>query len=233
MLKPHRLLPLAALPLAFAAVAPASAFTAAAARKEVRAAVGHPAAIHALQRRIGLGRAHAADAGGPTPDQQELAVALYDAGDSEQLQSGSPAVGPPPGAPLGPLAGAARAHLPRAHAASCWGPARATWIHTILGGAHVAQLTEVNPSWCGNGRSISFGAGNWDHKTWAQWPYCMTNVSNHQGWDRYPVWAHGGIWGTSGVYTVALVCVPILGSSHATVRVAANGYWDRYDDFGF
>lgn len=87
-------------------------------------------------------------------------------------------------------------------------------------------------SWCGNGSSITSIDG-WGHHTWSQYPYCITDTSTQGGWDVYPSWQHGGQWGTTGLYTLAIVCAPILGSSHATMRVAANGYWDEYDDFGY
>lgn len=182
--------------------------------------------------------AHAASvaAVGPSNQTQALAVALYDAGSSTAVTA--PVAPPNPSAALPPVGSAptlvqANRASPIAHAASCWGPVKSYWVHTIAGGANVASLTETNPSWCGNGSSISFGFNNWDHQTWSNYPYCLTNVSNHQGWDQHPAWAHGGLWGTTGVYSLAIVCIPILGSEHVTLRVAANGYWDRYDDFGF
>lgn len=218
---------IAASAVAAPAASAASSLALAHARQQVRAAQHEShAAVSRLVARVRARRAHAADAlSGPTPSQQALAVALYDAGSASEdaTQSNLPV----------PSFTADVARAPIAKAAGCWGPARDTWRHTIAGGANVVSLTETNPSWCGNGSSITFGHDNWDHKPWSQYPYCLTNVSNHQGWDHYASWAHGGIWGTTGIYTIAFVCAPILGSEHATVRVAANGYHDGYDDFGF
>jgi hypothetical protein len=221
-----RRLSLVAVAALAVSAAPAAALQLRYARQEVPAAQRQgPAAVRRLAARVMTPPAKAADASapsvGPSVQTQALAVALYEAGSS----SGDSTA--PPTALSVDRAG------PIAHAASCWGPAVSKWWHNIAGGATVARLTVTNPSWCGNGSSITYGAGNWDHQPWSNYPYCLTSVSNHQGWDKYPSWGHGGIWGTAGVYTIPFVCAPILGSNHATLRVAANGYSDHYDDFGF
>jgi hypothetical protein len=173
-------------------------------------------------------RAAAADAVGPTAQQQALAIALYRAGSNsgEEEMVPAPSEAAPPPAFLTDAA--------RAHAAGCWGQIRSTWSHTIAGGAVVVWLRDINDGWCGNGSTITYGSHNFDRTQWAQYPYCLTNMSFRQGRDGTGYrWAHSGHWGTTGVYTGALLCLPILGSEHATLRIAANGYWDRYDDYGF
>jgi hypothetical protein len=61
----------------------------------------------------------------------------------------------------------------------------------------------------------------------------MTDVNYEGGWDTYPSWAHGREGSTAGVYSIAVVCIPILGSQHVTNRLAANGYHDKVNDFGY
>lgn len=195
------------------------------ARQEVRTAQKRgPRAVRRLAANVQRRTAHSASGAqtGPTPAQQALAVAMYQAGGVTETVTPSP-VGEP----------AFSSDMAVAASTKCRGPAKSYWSHSIAGGATVASLTETNPSWCGNGSSITFGHDNWQHKPWSNYPYCLTSVSTHQGWDKYPAWAHGGMWATTGVYTIALVCAPILGSEHTTLRVAANGYRDHADDFGF
>jgi hypothetical protein len=213
-----------------------------AARQQVRIAKAEgPAAVRILQSRIlGLhARVTAAGTGGPTADQQALAVALYQSGTVvADTPAGStlPAPAPPTGiAPSGPTPMLSMFRsAPIAHSASCWGRESSWWNHTVPGGAIVAKLEKFNYGWCGTGSQLTSGAYNFDHWQWAQYPYCLANESNRQGPDGTSGnWAHGGIWATTGIYSVAVVCVPILGGEHAVLRIAGNGYWDRYDDYGF
>ncbi len=120
-----------------------------------------------------------------------------------------------------------------AHAAGCYAKEESVATHTIGGGANVIQLYATTSGWCGNGQTITSGEDDFANHLWSQYPYCNTDVENHSGWDGSHAWAHDGVWATQGIYTIAIVCAPVLGSMHATIRIAANGYWDKYDDFGF
>jgi hypothetical protein len=172
----------------------------------------------------------------PTISQDALAEALYNAGSgtAQSALVAPPSSASSPPAQTAATSGLRTAHAPTATAASpCWYGAESDWSHTIAGGATVVWLKEINPQWCGNGSSITYGHDNWEHPNWSNYPYCLTSVNNEQGWDINPSWAHGRQAATTGIYSPAIICVPILGSEHVTVRVAASGYWDRYDDFGY
>jgi hypothetical protein len=205
----------------------------AAARREVRIAKadGTLKQLSSLVMRRSARAADTTTAAGPDASQQALAVALYQEGSSAgQVTGAAPAVAAPGGAAAATFGSDVRARS----ASACWGTISSDWWHTIAGGAIVARVNKYNYGWCGTGSRITSGEYNFNHYFWAQYPYCLTNESNNQGWDGTSYdWAHGGAWATTGVYTVALVCVPILGGEHATLRIAGNGYWDRYDDYGY
>lgn len=82
-----------------------------------------------------------------------------------------------------------------------------------------------------HGSSITSDQG-WGHTTWAWGPYCIGNFETPHGWDAYPSWKHGGVWGNVGV-TYPWGCGSLSSGGHAVIRIAANGYEDFYDDYGF
>jgi hypothetical protein len=157
----------------------------------------------------------------PSVHEDALAEALYNGGSPAENGNG----------PTTTLS--ATPALTTSSLGTCWGPVRWRWSHTILGGATVVWIQTSNQQWCGNGSRITYGENNWLFPNWSNYPYCLTDISHHGGWDVYPNWAHGGQWATTGMYSGAFVCVPILGSEHATLRVDRYGGWDHYDDFGF
>jgi hypothetical protein len=218
---------LAVSPGAAGAVTPAQLN---AARAQVtRAEHQGAAALRRLTAEVFKRPARAADDGapavGPSEAQQALAIAMYQAG-SEEVPD-PVAVAPP--SPFGPL----MTSDVESHSAACWGHINSVWHHDTAGGAEVENLGVGLAGWCGNGSTITYGSHSFYSYDWAQYPYCHTNDEFNQGWDGSYRWAHARVGDTAGVYTLAVVCVPILGSQHRALRIAANGHWDRYDDWGF
>jgi hypothetical protein len=125
-------------------------------------------------------------------------------------------------------AAAARRH--RAHAAGCWNGAWNQWTWRTAWGSAIGWLYSRYNTWCGNGYAIYYATGP-TFARWAWGPYCITNGNLADAWDVWPTWIHIGNWGTLGV-SYPWGCLGIKGG-HAVVRVAATGYWDTYDDFGF
>jgi hypothetical protein len=169
---------------------------------------------------------------GPSATQQALATALYQEGQAGNASDGPANVAAPPSPSPAPVFSTQF----MAHAASgCHGQEWSKWWHTIAGGAIVSRVEKTNYGWCWNSTNhLTSGTYNFDHHIWAQYPYCMMNESERQGPDGASgQWAHGGAWATTGIYSVAIVCVPILGGEHAVLRVAGGGYWDKTDDYGF
>lgn len=104
-----------------------------------------------------------------------------------------------------------------------------TNYNTTLG--TVAWLYTAMPAWCGIPNvEITYNASP-QFASWDWGPYCLTSKNTLWGWDVYPRWQHGGNWAEVGV-SYAFGCLGVRGF-HATLRIAANGYWDNYDDFGF
>lgn len=117
----------------------------------------------------------------------------------------------------------------RAHAAGCWNGVWDQWYWRTPWGSTIGWLYVALSVWCGDGYAISYDAGV-TLATWAWGPYCMSNVFHANAWDYWPVWIHMGQWGSLGV-PYPWGCAGLKGG-HAILRVAGNGYWDTYDDFG-
>jgi hypothetical protein len=96
----------------------------------------------------------------------------------------------------------------------------------------VGRIEKDHAYWCGNGyRITSNGIPGFYHKVWSQTPWCISGVSNATGWDApHNQWAHSEITGSIGLYTPWGFCAT-YSTSHAQLRIAANGYWDAYYDF--
>ena len=140
---------------------------------------------------------------------------------------------PKPGVepPAGEVPGAqiARVH-PVAHAAGCWGWAWTQHDITVFGGNPIAWIYVRENGWCGNGYSMTWLGG----PTFANWewgPYCLTNHGENYTWDYWPTWVHMANWGTVGV-SYPWGCFGLRGEK-VVVRIAANGYWDTWNDYGF
>ena len=111
----------------------------------------------------------------------------------------------------------------------CWGSRYNQYIWQIAGGANVAWIYVRANGWCGNGSSITwYGGGTFANWSWG--PYCITNYNTNYSWDVPWSWIHMGTWGSVGV-SYPWGCFG-LKSNRVTLRIAANGYWDYYNDFG-
>jgi hypothetical protein len=84
--------------------------------------------------------------------------------------------------------------------------------------------------WCGNGTTITWHGGPAKVGPYAGGPYCVSGYSAPSAWDVPFSWIHVGAFGELGV-SYAFGCAG-LEPMKAAVRVAANGYWDTYNDFG-
>jgi hypothetical protein len=159
----------------------------------------------------------------PTPAQYALGLALESLSSSNTTNIGpAPTVGPPD-----PTA------VPGAD--PCWYVGghvgqRDTFTEA---GQPVAWIEKDHGYWCGNGSSITGNGMDFYHGQWVQFPWCLNITNDLHGWDapNY-AWAHGGIWAEWGLTTPWATC-GTYGSGHAVVRIAGNGYWDTYDDYGF
>jgi hypothetical protein len=77
--------------------------------------------------------------------------------------------------------------------------------------------------WCGNGSSMTW-LGDASFARWSCCPYCQTNQRVDYSW-LYPwSWVHMGTWGTVGA-SYWWGCFG-YSSIAATLRIAANGYFD-------
>jgi hypothetical protein len=124
---------------------------------------------------------------------------------------------------------AAAARHVRAHIAGCWGNAWTiqqweTWVGTI------AWIYVRENGWCGEWYGMSWLGG----ATFADWewgPYCLTGHGQDYSWDLYPYWVHMANWGSLGI-SYPWGCLGIRGEK-VVIRIASNGYWDTYNDYGF
>jgi hypothetical protein len=67
---------------------------------------------------------------------------------------------------------------------------------------------------------------------WADLGWCIAIGRDATGWDApNNGWAHGIISANYGVYTPLGSCAGYLSSGSAPLRIAANGYYDFYNDF--
>jgi hypothetical protein len=133
-----------------------------------------------------------------------------------------------PKAALAPPAGIARVKH-RAHTAGCYGHPWSQTNWTVFGGT-IGWLYVRENGWCGSGGRIY--AGTWP--TFADWAwavYCFTNKGTDFSWDVLYSWQHMAHWATLGV-TYPWGCGGVSGGK-VQIRIAWNGYWDEYNDYGF
>ena len=124
---------------------------------------------------------------------------------------------------------AAAARHSRAHTAACWGDAWTiqeweTWVGTI------AWIYARENGWCGEPYGMTWLGG----PTYADWewgPYCLAGHGEDYSWDQYPYWVHMANWGSLGI-SYPWGCLGVNGEK-VVIRIASNGYWDTYNDYGF
>jgi hypothetical protein len=156
-------------------------------------------------------------------DPDLLAALLPYASQQDNVTGRAPIVRPPAGAKI------ASRHGPRAHAAGCWGWIADQQTFTVFGGT-IAWIYVRNNGWCGNGYAITWYGGP-TYAAWSWGPYCWGSKGSDYSWDYWPSWIHTAHWGELGV-SYPWGCAGIRGGK-AQVRFAANGYWDRFNDYGF
>ena len=84
--------------------------------------------------------------------------------------------------------------------------------------------------WCGQSGYIYWYGGP-TFASWAWGIYCFANHGENYSWDGYPGWIHMANWASLGV-SYPWGCAGISGGK-VVIRIAWNGYWDRYNDYGF
>jgi hypothetical protein len=119
-------------------------------------------------------------------------------------------------------------HQLHAHSSGCWGNVwdQQEWYEA---GAATAWIYDRVNGWCGNGSSITWYGG----PTFSQWTwgvFCLNDGGKDFSWDRPWSWIHEGFWASYGI-SYAFGC-GTYSSGHAVNRIAANGYYDHYDDYG-
>jgi hypothetical protein len=90
------------------------------------------------------------------------------------------------------------------------------------------SIVSNSNGWCGNGTSITSFPGFWG-RSYPAPGYCFTAMSlNNGSWISYWGWVHGGHWANVGLNIPLVGCetLPASGGG-ATLREAANGYWDK------
>jgi hypothetical protein len=119
----------------------------------------------------------------------------------------------------------------------CWGDRETTENLTIAGGANVVSGSVVVDGWCqGPGHQAIVSVAGWQYPHWSWGPYCVGNDTDYHGPDGSWVgsnstWAHA-LHTFSGGVSYAFGC-GYLRSGEDALRIAYNGYWDNYDDWGF
>jgi hypothetical protein len=117
----------------------------------------------------------------------------------------------------------------RVHSAGCYGHPWSQTYWNVAGGTIGWLYVRAN-GWCGQNGYMTWLGG----ATFAQWAwgiYCFTGVGHDYSWDGYPAWVHMANWGSLGV-SYPWGCAGIRGGK-VQIRIAWNGYWDEYNDYGF
>jgi hypothetical protein len=131
------------------------------------------------------------------------------------------------------FAGAATAarHRARAHAAGCYGSPWTQEGFTEFG-VTVAWIFVRENGWCGAWGSWIYWLGGPTFATWAGLGFCgPTGHGENYSWDGSTQWVHMANWGGFGV-SYPWGCASFHGMK-VVQRIAWNGYWDRYNDYGF
>jgi hypothetical protein len=118
----------------------------------------------------------------------------------------------------------------RAHSAGCYGSPWNEHYWTEWGGT-VAWVYVRENGWCGNNGWITWYGGP-SFASWQWGPFCLGNKGANYTWDYYPSWIHMAHWATLGV-NYPWGCFTYLPGGKAVIRIAWNGYWDYYNDYGF
>jgi hypothetical protein len=117
----------------------------------------------------------------------------------------------------------------RAHAAGCYG-SPASEVYWTEFGQTIAWVYVRENGWCGSGGRITWLGG----PTFADWswgPFCLTGVGETYTWDGSTAWVHMAIWASMG-NSYPWGCFDWSGGK-AVLRIAWNGYFDYYNDYGF
>jgi hypothetical protein len=112
----------------------------------------------------------------------------------------------------------------RAHSAGCWGGAWNQENYNTAWGSTISWVWVRADGWCGNGSSMTW-LGGASFARWSWGPYCQANQRVDYSWLWPWGWVHMGTWGTVGA-SYWWGCFGWSGIA-ATLRIAANGYWDR------
>ena len=99
----------------------------------------------------------------------------------------------------------------------------------------MAWWAVVEGEWCGNGSAITFEAGPGGGGTYPEWAFggwCLTNEIRDHSWDIFASWIHMRHTATVGV-SYAFGCFGYLETATSILRIAANGYYDYHNDYGY
>jgi hypothetical protein len=124
---------------------------------------------------------------------------------------------------------ATAARRTRARAAGCYGWPWTQETFTEFG-VTVAWIFVRENGWCGSGGRITWLGG----PTFADWTglgFCKTGHGENYTWDGSVAWVHMANWGSFGI-SYPWGCASYHGMK-VVERIAWNGYWDRYNDYGF
>ena len=130
----------------------------------------------------------------------------------------------------GPVAkGPSAPHV--AHAAGCTGAGIANYEEfAVAPEAVVGWIYIREQGWCYNGYSMTWLGGSFGTQ-WSWGPFCWTGLAENYSWDVEWSWVHMARWGSLGI-SYPWGCGGLWGGK-VPIRIAANGYWDFYNDYGF
>lgn len=194
------------------------------ARAEVATAASHgQATLGALVNQVIAMPLAAPDT--TTPDQYALLTALQPYSHVE-VQDGST---------VDPLFHSPFRRVRAYTADTCWYNGSHIWsiVKWYIGPVYIGNVEKDHNFWCGNGSSITQnGLPGYYHKgPTAAPPYCQVTIDMTNAWDApNNSWAHGEILTHIGEFTPWTSCVT-WDAMDPVVRIAANGYWDTYNDF--
>ncbi len=122
-----------------------------------------------------------------------------------------------------------RRKVTTAHSAGCYGSPWSQQNYTEFG-ATVAWIYVRENGWCGsNGRITWYGGPTFANWTWG--PFCLGSRGSNYTWDYPYSWIHMAYWASLGT-SYPWGCLTYHGGK-VQIRIAWNGYWDEYNDYGF
>lgn len=128
-----------------------------------------------------------------------------------------------------------RAPKPVAHTAGCWGSWAADTYYLWFGSEVIAWDFARENGWCGGWNGYAWVITWLGGPTFAEWQwkpvFCAAPLSTNYTWDGSTSWVHMADWQADGV-VYPWGCL-LYWNLKAVVRIAGNGYWDTYDDYGF